>query len=248
MYLKVLLDALYMEPVKNANMIYFTEHYQVTDYKIVDGNIVLKGTSDKEWVYFSLNDSKGFLKLLPFIGEDDRNFAVISTYMKDILSKDKTIDWEMKCIRFVYPVEKIKPSLAYHQTIQFENQTFTMKRLQEIEAEYIYSNYTYDSYADIDYIRDRIEKDISIGVYHKKELVGWIMTHDDGSIGILHVLEQYRRKGLAKQMLLAIIQQKLEKKELPFLHIEEDNISSINLAKSCGFVEDEIVWWIGLEK
>ncbi len=67
------------------------------------------------------------------------------------------------------------------------------------------------------------------------KLVGWVLTHDDGSIGLLNVLPEYRRKGYGYELMLAIIRETRKVGKLPFLHIEENNIKSTELALKLGF-------------
>ncbi|GMQ63569.1 GNAT family N-acetyltransferase [Vallitalea maricola] len=97
------------------------------------------------------------------------------------------------------------------------------------DAEYIYDNYEYKKYTSREYITERIQKDSSLGIIEDDRLVGWIMIHDDGAIGMLNVLLAYRKKGYGYELTLAIKEVRQLRKK-PFLHIEEDNIKSTKLA------------------
>lgn len=77
--------------------------------------------------------------------------------------------------------------------------------------------------------------------------MAWAITHDDGAIGFLHVLEEYRGKGYGTNVTAAMINKLLELDELPFVHIEEDNIKSMDLALKAGFSKDRRIHWVKLK-
>lgn len=81
-------------------------------------------------------------------------------------------------------------------------------------------------------------------MFNGEELIAFGMTHDEGSIGVLHVMENYRRQGLGRFVTKALTVQKLKNGQIPFMHIEKDNKASLAMAKSLGFVEDRIILWI----
>jgi FR47-like protein. len=114
------------------------------------------------------------------------------------------------------------------------------------DAPYIFENSKYKEYISIEYIEDRIKNGIGLGIYENEKLVAWAITHDDGAIGFLNVLEDYRRKGYGMDVTVAMIKRLLELGQLPFVHIEEDNVKSMNLALKAGFRKDRRVHWIKL--
>lgn len=89
------------------------------------------------------------------------------------------------------------------------------------------------------YVRSRIEKGSSCGIYEDDQLVAWAMTHFEtdrvSMMGFLHVLEEYRRKGYAKSVGSALIKDILGRGKIPALHIYVDNAASLELAEELGF-------------
>lgn len=80
------------------------------------------------------------------------------------------------------------------------------------------------------------------------KLVAWGLTHDDGSLGFLQVLDAHRNKGLGQQILLELIRQKRELKEAVFGNIIPENLVSKHLVEKLGFEIDRKMSWIKLKK
>lgn len=73
------------------------------------------------------------------------------------------------------------------------------------------------------------------------------MRHDDGAIGLLHVKPDYRNRGYGKGLIQAICYEILKQGDPCYMNIEPDNRASIQLAKSCGFVETKAVHWLQIQ-
>lgn len=63
----------------------------------------------------------------------------------------------------------------------------------------------------------------------------------------MNVLEEYRRRGFAAAVTAAMVKRLLEQGELPFVHIEEDNYKSMNLALKAGFRKVGQIHWAKLK-
>jgi len=97
------------------------------------------------------------------------------------------------------------------------------------------------------------------------ELVGWILSYDDGAIGMLYIKEQFRRQGLAKTVVKLLLrkklnileqqqqQQQLQQQQLlhvkgidyDYCYIVNGNEASENLFKSLGFQRVSDCAWKG---
>ena len=65
--------------------------------------------------------------------------------------------------------------------------------------------------------------------------VCFVGLHSEGSMGLLTVLPEYRRRGFARQIYCTLINNQLQKHRLPYAQIYTDNENSLNLQKSLGF-------------
>lgn len=230
-----LLSYLFEHPVKNCNIINFIYDYPLLRYERIGNSIGILGESDKKWVYFYSENEEEFRKLLKKF-KDEKNFAVVNDWQFPIITEGKEAEWMLSCMKFYLPEKK-----------KIHNTDLNVRELSTKMAEYIYKNYDYQKFTNIEYLEDRIEKNGGFGFFLANEMVGWVMTHDDGAIGVLHVMENHRKKGYARILMNAIINKLREERKVPFLQIEENNESSLRLVKKLGFVPLERVHWIKLK-
>ena len=86
---------------------------------------------------------------------------------------------------------------------------------------------------DRDYIASRIEAGM-LGAFIDGQCAGFIGTHDEGSMGMLEVLPQYRRRGIATALEAAMINDRLAHGRVPFGQIFEGNEASLELQRKMG--------------
>lgn len=232
-----ILKCLEKDKIRNINIINFINEYPISSIDVISHSMLVRGTSDKNWVYISSSSSKEFKTLINKLDNNDKFFAVIEDWMIPLITDGRKLSWQLSCIKLYYPDYIVLPQNKYN-----------IEHLNIEDAKYIYNNYEYKKYTSIDYLTERIRKGIGLGIYENDKLVGWIITHDDGAIGFLNVLPDYRRKGYAYELTIAMIKELRESHEIPFVHIEEDNIKSMNLALKLGFINDRKVSWIKLIK
>lgn len=67
--------------------------------------------------------------------------------------------------------------------------------------------------------------------------VGWCLQYPNGEVGSLYVVEEHRRKGLAKIMVQHMCKLVVEDGEIPFISAEKNNFKPISLFLNVGFVE-----------
>ena len=115
------------------------------------------------------------------------------------------------------------------------------------DTEMLYDNSEYKEALSIEYIKDRITKGSSVGLYEKDKLVAWGMTQDDGGMGFLHVLPECRRKKYGYNITLLLIEKIRQKGKIPFVYIEKENIKSINLVLNLKFKKHKGVHWFQLK-
>jgi 8-oxo-dGTP diphosphatase len=75
----------------------------------------------------------------------------------------------------------------------------------------------------------------------------WAGIQDDGAMGFMHVLTEYRRHGYAKEVTIDLIQKYREAGRMPFVHIVRTNQASVALAKSMGFELLKEIYWLEVE-
>lgn len=102
----------------------------------------------------------------------------------------------------------------------------------------------YHGYDDPNYIQSRLASGNLWGVFKEDVCMGFIGYHDEGSMGLLVILDQYKRLGLGTYMEKYLIDKTLKQGRLPFAQVHPDNVASKNLQEKLGLKEDQnIVTW-----
>lgn len=90
-----------------------------------------------------------------------------------------------------------------------------------------------------------IERDCVVMAYDQEgSLVGFIGEHLEGSLGMLFVFPEHRRKGYAEALEYASFRWTMEKGQIPFGQVVSDNYPSLELQKKMGLaIADKPVYW-----
>lgn len=78
----------------------------------------------------------------------------------------------------------------------------------------------------------------------KEVFAGYIGQHPEGSMGLLYIFPEFRRRGYAQEAESFQINAILAEGRTPYAHIIEDNYKSIALQQKLGavFADDKVVW------
>ena len=223
------------DPIRNSSLIGFIDNNPITEILSEGESYVVKGISDRKWVYFSSEYLDEFKKLLIKIHYTDTTFASLEDWMIPLITTGKQLEWKLTTMRYFLPIDTAFP----------ENRIETFS-LSEKDAEYIRENSNYKQYLPVEYLKKRIAKSFSAGVINNNKLVAWAITHDDGAIGALHVLNEFRNKGYASEIVLNLAYKIRNSGQIPIAQIEEKNESAIRLFEKLGFVKDRRVTWLKL--
>ncbi|WP_430885920.1 GNAT family N-acetyltransferase [Fusibacter sp. JL216-2] len=219
---------------KNVNLINFASDYDLSRVKFINDSVIITGKSDKEWTYISLSNSEDFVDIVNEIRPEDKHIATLDEDVFEYLKNHYKIEWILSCTKLVYKGRKDIPKEEVYE-------------LTQEDALYIHENNTYGDYTDVQYVKDRIKKGIGLGIKVDGKLIAWILTHDDGAMGFMNVVEAHRNKGYALKLSNETIRRLLSKDKLPFVHIEKDNTKSINLAKKAGFEYVSNIHWVKIK-
>lgn len=229
-------DILENDKVKNVSIINFIRNYKIGTVDILGVSVLVRGRSDEDWIYISCKSCANLIQLLEGLDEEDKCFAAIEDWMLPYIIKGSEVRSRLTSIKLVYDKNTPLPPVKANVT-----------RLSTADARYVFDNSIYKGYISVPYIEERIDRGMALGIREDGRLIAWAITHDDGAIGFLNVLEEYREKGYGTRITAAIINKLLELGELPFVHIQEENTKSMNLAFKVGFRMDRRMHWIKLK-
>lgn len=98
---------------------------------------------------------------------------------------------------------------------------------------------------DLGYLRQRLQSGCLWGAFLGKKPAGFIGLHEEGSMGMLEVLPEYQRRGIAMQLETFLANRQLAAGRIPFAQIETCNGASFALHGKLGFeVSEEKLYWL----
>ncbi len=214
----------------------FIKNYPVNEYYIHANSAIIFGKSDHMWAHLVSQSESELRKLLTKYNQKTNYYYSVEEWMVPLILEYGKTDWIMKTNRYIF-WGSVKNLKLQQSTIP----------LSIDQAHYVFNHSNYQKYTSINYIKDRLQKDISAGILRNGKLIAWGFTHDDGALGFLHVLPKYRKQGLGKQVLMNLVQQRRVKNQPVFCNIVPENFPSINLVKKLGFEFDRVVSWVKLK-
>lgn len=108
-----------------------------------------------------------------------------------------------------------------------------------------YSN----SHGDIEYITERLDSGVMVGLFEGNELCGYIGQHDDNSIGLLEILEGHKRKGYGTILEEYMINKVWDSGCMPYCQvIVENELAKVLHRKRKGVsISEDVIAWSGRE-
>ena len=117
-----------------------------------------------------------------------------------------------------------------------------LKPLTIEQLDFVVENYSHNP--DRNYILERLEAGM-IGAFYGNEIVGFVGTHTEGTMGMLEIVPAYRRRGIAYTLEAAMINYTLDKGFIPHAHIVTTNEASIKLQEKVGMnFSDKTATWM----
>lgn len=233
--LKSMLDQLKQDPARHVSVINFVHDNDIRDIRPVGSAWIIRGTSDRDWVYLVCSNREELEMVIPHLGATDTCFGAVPDWMIDTLAQHRNRSWDLLLTRFDLPDTVLLP--APEQAARL---------LTTADAETIYRNSAYRDFISVAYIQQRILRGPGRGIERNGELAAWGLTQDDGAMGFLHVMPAWRRHGLGRTVTMALIDDIRTAGRLPFAYIEPDNHKSIGLVTGMGFVPRGDFHWFEL--
>ena len=223
-------------PTRGANLRNFARRYGADRVVARGGSLLVRGTSDHAWTYLLPNSEEGGAGLLDLLEASDEYVVGFDDWLLTALKERRAVEWILYCRKLAWPAGRL-PEAPRH----------SIRPLAAADAAYLQDHSDYGEYTSVPYIEDQIARGVGGGIEGPDgKLAAWALTHDDGAIGFLHVLEPYRRLGLAASLTSWMIGAVLARGEIPFVHIEPENAKSLSLALKTGFVDAGVAWWAKL--
>ena len=156
--------------------------------------------------------------------------------MRDTLARERSLVRENGCGLFTLSEEEFTP---------FEEGP-PVGRIREDEIPIVSK---FADYGEIEsYVSERIARAPHAAVRVGGELAAYMIVHDNGSIGMLHILEKFRNRKLGRRVASALARIQLERGRPVYCYIVDGNAPSARVFTSLGFRRAADVSWVVYER
>ena len=164
--------------------------------------------------------------------EECDQYCVRSHDAADAISRAFGLPGQQPCVQAVYLKEE-PPKL----------EPCDIRLLGQEYAEFLAAHY-HPEENNLAYLRERISAGRMWGLFEGENLAGFIGMHTEGSMGLLEILPEYRRRGYGYLLEGSLIRLHLERGWVPFCHVVEGNDASMHLQEKLGmsFSELPAIW------
>ncbi|MFO7675738.1 MAG: GNAT family N-acetyltransferase [bacterium] len=185
------------------------------------------------WLYlYSSTRSKGTPALDWLPARWQRRFAATPGWVHRRLARLGRVGWQTRCEMYALTDPGRLPDRSAHR----------VGPLRAEDAPTIARHWPYGRRPD--YIVGRISRGPGAAIRREGRLVAWALTHADGALGFLHVLDEFRGQGMARSIGIRLARCQLRLGIRPFVYIERTNRPSLSLTQSLGFEPfGEYVWF-----
>ncbi|MDD7712829.1 MAG: tRNA (guanosine(37)-N1)-methyltransferase TrmD [Lachnobacterium sp.] len=183
-------------------------------------------------------------KLLQEISKDERIecIAIHQREMVPFMEKYFHLKTDMECIQGAYTRrEKLPVRGLYGPDGRGEN-GFSIRTLTEEFIPFVTEHYS--EIGSPEYVTERILHGAVYGAFYEEKIVGFIADHEEGSIGMLYVLPEYRKRHVAMALETYCMNLAVERGEIPYGQVVLGNEASIHLQEKMGicFAKGTVVW------
>lgn len=179
-----------------------------------------------DFIYISFSDINEMKKVL-----SNYNFEHYLAYEKEIVDFYGDTDNTTNLSEWVY-----------NKKDRFEVSAFDIRKLNLSHLDFI--NSIYKALGPGEDNKEALMNGEVLGIFENNKLVGFIGRHPEGCIGMLKVLEEYRRKGYGEALEKAKINDLLDRNELAFDEVVEGNSASCALQSKLGLAKgDKTIYW-----
>ena len=187
-----------------------------------------------------LSVDEGYCGMLSCTGEETalrllrgRSFPLLAIHQPEqeaALREALGMETWMRCRQAVYPGDAPPPCRSE-----------SIRPLTGEHLDFLLAHYRKE---DGEYLAWLLERGAVFGDYRQGELAGIIGKHAEGSMGLLEVLPEWRRQGIALELESFLIGRELARGNRPYCQVFPDNAPSLALQRKLGMLltETEILW------
>lgn len=183
-------------------------------------------------------------KLLQEISKDERIECIVlhQREMVPLMEKYFHLKEDMECLQGAYTRREKLPVRGLYGPDGRGEDGFAIRTLTEEFIPFVAEHYS--EIGTSEYVSERIHHGAVYGAFYDEKIVGFIANHEEGSIGMLYVLPEYRKRHVAMALETYCMNLAVERGEIPYGQVVLGNEASIRLQEKMGicFAKETIVW------
>lgn len=219
-----------------ASMINYLHMTKVEE--IVEGNGVMiarfQSDDSNVWVTLAADTPEQLQTVQEYLQQHQR-FAAVEGWMYPFLVEGRDMVWDEPCYTYYVPDHVTFPPVEPLPEIPLEH-AITVQKHWVNQEEWSFQ-----------FIVSSIKRGFSSMKFFDGKPVAWAAMQDDGAMGFMHVLPEYRRHGYAKEVTIDLIRKYRQAGRMPFVHIVRTNQASIALTRSMGFELLKEIYWLEVQ-
>ena len=183
-------------------------------------------------------------KLLQEISKDERIECIAIHQREMVLFMEKYfhLKTDMECLQGAYTRREKLPVRGLYGPDGRGEDGFAIRTLTEEFIPFVAEHYS--EIGTSEYVSERIRHGAVYGAFYDEKIVGFIANHEEGSIGMLYVLPEYRKRHVAMALETYCMNLAVERGEIPYGQVVLGNEASIRLQEKMGicFAKGTVVW------
>lgn len=185
-------------------------------------------------------------KLPGYLKEHDETIACMVTHQEDMVDAIRTelgLSVSEECWQVVYTKREKMPVRGLYGPDGIRKEDgLCIRLLDETSQDFVIEHY---EIGDGSYVRSRIRNKAVYGAFYGKEIVGFAGQHEEGSLGMLFVLPEYRSRRVAAALETYMINLSVERGEVPYGHVIIGNTASEKMQENLGLCKAKgKVYWM----
>ncbi len=209
-----------IENLKHGEKEFFYLSKTSVAFKILpSGIIMIAGSGDIENAVLSVKHLKG-------------TFFTPDVEVKGFINEHLSLK-EYPCLQYLYGKQDIEIKDIEFKKLGYDNET----------VEFVAKNYS------LGYTKEQVyhvlKDKMLFGGYVNGEICGFVGQHEELSVGLLEVLEKFKRRGVGSFLLKTCVNYFIDNGLVPFCHVRSENTASIELHKklNCEPYECMVYWF-----
>jgi hypothetical protein len=192
-----------------------------------------------DWVKIHARHPQVLEHLLPALeGMNEIRVSAVNPWIRDRLAQEWVLSWETRCWLWYLASGELVIPFPLH----------SVQSLRPEHAALVNQHWEHRDEESVEYIRWRIEEGPSFAVFQEGEPVSWCLVHWDEAMGPAFTLPEARHKGYATSITVALVQDLLSRRRIPYLNTLQENMVPQRLAARLGFRRWGDVRWLGARR